>query len=58
MIEEGAEIYVCGNASKMAKDVEKALLDIISENSGLNLENTHEFLNNLRFKKRYKRDVY
>ncbi|QCI22865.1 assimilatory sulfite reductase (NADPH) flavoprotein subunit [Buchnera aphidicola] len=57
-IEEGAEIYICGNASKMAKDVEKALLDIITENSGLNLENAHEFLNNLRFKNRYKRDVY
>ncbi|QCI17815.1 assimilatory sulfite reductase (NADPH) flavoprotein subunit [Buchnera aphidicola (Acyrthosiphon lactucae)] len=57
-IEEGAEIYVCGNASKMAKDVEKALLDIITKNSGLNIEDSHEFLNNLRVNKRYKRDVY
>jgi len=57
-IEEGAQIYVCGNASKMAKDVEKALLDIISENSGMNIEDSNEFLNNLRVNQRYKRDVY
>ncbi|ADP66814.1 assimilatory sulfite reductase (NADPH) flavoprotein subunit [Buchnera aphidicola str. APS (Acyrthosiphon pisum)] len=57
-IEEGAQIYVCGNASKMAKDVEKALLDIISHNAHLNLEESQEFLNNLRLNKRYKRDVY
>ncbi|AEO08766.1 sulfite reductase (NADPH) flavoprotein alpha-component [Buchnera aphidicola str. Ak (Acyrthosiphon kondoi)] len=57
-IKEGAQIYVCGNASKMAKDVEKVLLDIISENGCLNTEDSHEFLNNLRLNKRYKRDVY
>lgn len=57
-IQEGAQIYVCGSASKMAKDVEKALLDIISENGRLNFEDSCEFLNNLRLNKRYKRDVY
>ncbi|QIE02119.1 assimilatory sulfite reductase (NADPH) flavoprotein subunit [Buchnera aphidicola] len=57
-IQEGAIIYICGNATKMAKDVEKALLDIISENGKMNLDNADEFLNNLRLNKRYKRDVY
>ncbi|AHG59967.1 Cysj [Buchnera aphidicola str. G002 (Myzus persicae)] len=57
-IKEGAELYVCGNASKMAKDVEKALLDIISEYGNMNFEDSEEFLNNLRLNKRYKRDVY
>ncbi|QIQ41999.1 MAG: assimilatory sulfite reductase (NADPH) flavoprotein subunit [Buchnera aphidicola (Microlophium carnosum)] len=57
-IEEGAQIYVCGNAYKMAKDVEKALLDIISENNKLNIENSYEFLKNLRLNKRYQRNVY
>ncbi|QCI16091.1 assimilatory sulfite reductase (NADPH) flavoprotein subunit [Buchnera aphidicola] len=57
-IEEGAAIYVCGNASKMAKDVEKALLDIISIHGGMNLEDSDEYLNNLRLNQRYKRDVY
>ncbi|QCI18391.1 assimilatory sulfite reductase (NADPH) flavoprotein subunit [Buchnera aphidicola (Aphis nasturtii)] len=57
-IEENAHIYICGNASKMAKDVEAALLDIISENGNMNIEHSNEFLNNLRLKKRYQRDVY
>lgn len=57
-IQDGACIYVCGNASKMAKDVEKALLNIISKNSTMNLEDSDEFLNNLRLNQRYKRDVY
>ncbi|CAL4326484.1 assimilatory sulfite reductase (NADPH) flavoprotein subunit [Buchnera aphidicola] len=57
-IQDGAQIYVCGNASKMAKDVEKALLDVISKNTGMNLEYADEFLNNLRLNQRYKRDVY
>ena len=57
-IEDGAQIYVCGNAAKMAKDVEKALLDIIARNSGMNLEKSEEFLDNLRLNHRYKRDVY
>ncbi|QCI21143.1 assimilatory sulfite reductase (NADPH) flavoprotein subunit [Buchnera aphidicola (Hyperomyzus lactucae)] len=57
-IQDGAQIYVCGNASKMAKDVEKALLDIISENSGMNFEDSDEYLNNLRMNQRYQRDVY
>ncbi|UPT14768.1 assimilatory sulfite reductase (NADPH) flavoprotein subunit [Buchnera aphidicola] len=57
-IEENAYIYICGNASKMAKDVEKALLEIISQNGNMSTEDSNEFLNNLRLKKRYQRDVY
>ncbi|QCI19982.1 assimilatory sulfite reductase (NADPH) flavoprotein subunit [Buchnera aphidicola (Brevicoryne brassicae)] len=57
-IENGAQIYICGNASKMAKDVEKALLDIISQNGNMSAEDSNEFLNNLRLNQRYKRDVY
>lgn len=57
-IENGAAIYVCGSASKMAKDVEIVLLDIISQNSGMNNEDSNEFLNDLRLNQRYKRDVY
>ncbi|QCI25056.1 assimilatory sulfite reductase (NADPH) flavoprotein subunit [Buchnera aphidicola (Rhopalosiphum padi)] len=57
-VEQGAQIYVCGNASKMAKDVEKALLDVFSENSSMDIEESSEFLNDLRIKRRYQRDVY
>jgi sulfite reductase (NADPH) flavoprotein alpha-component len=57
-IKDGAAIYVCGNASKMAKDVELALLDIISNNNHMNIEDAKGFLSNLRMNKRYQRDVY
>lgn len=57
-IQDGAQIYVCGNAAKMAKDVEKALLDVISEHAVMNVDSADEFLNNLRLNQRYQRDVY
>ncbi|AAM67958.1 assimilatory sulfite reductase (NADPH) flavoprotein subunit [Buchnera aphidicola] len=57
-VNQGAQIYVCGNASKMAKDVEKELLDVFSKNGSMDIEESSEFLNNLRITRRYQRDVY
>lgn len=57
-IKEGAHLYVCGDANRMAKDVEHALLDIISEHGGLDTEQADEFLSELRLERRYQRDVY
>lgn len=57
-IKEGAYIYVCGEASNMAKSVESALLDIFVQYNDMNLDKAKNFLNHLRRKKRYQRDVY
>ncbi|WP_350307352.1 NADPH-dependent assimilatory sulfite reductase flavoprotein subunit [Photorhabdus viridis] len=57
-IKEGAHLYVCGDANRMAKDVERALLDIISEYGGMDAEQADEFLSELRLERRYQRDVY
>ncbi|KMW71176.1 sulfite reductase subunit alpha [Photorhabdus luminescens subsp. luminescens] len=57
-IEEGAHLYVCGDANRMAKDVEHVLLDIISEHGGMDSEQADEFLSELRLERRYQRDVY
>ncbi|PQQ25243.1 NADPH-dependent assimilatory sulfite reductase flavoprotein subunit [Photorhabdus hindustanensis] len=57
-IEEGAHLYVCGDANRMAKDVEHVLLDIISEYGGMDTEQADEFLSELRLERRYQRDVY
>ncbi|MEK9496255.1 NADPH-dependent assimilatory sulfite reductase flavoprotein subunit [Photorhabdus sp. P32] len=57
-IEEGAHLYVCGDANRMAKDVEHALLDIIAEHGGMDTEQADEFLSELRLERRYQRDVY
>ncbi len=57
-IEQGAHIYVCGDANRMAKDVEKALLEVVSEHGGMDTETADEFLSELRIERRYQRDVY
>ncbi|MBS9438667.1 NADPH-dependent assimilatory sulfite reductase flavoprotein subunit [Photorhabdus noenieputensis] len=57
-IEEGAHLYVCGDANRMAKDVEHALLDIITEHGDMDSEQADEFLSELRLERRYQRDVY
>ncbi|AEI37977.1 MAG: NADPH-dependent assimilatory sulfite reductase flavoprotein subunit [Zymomonas mobilis subsp. pomaceae] len=57
-IQEGAHIYVCGDANHMAKDVDQALVDIIAEQGGMDHEAADEFLTELRLARRYQRDVY
>ncbi|ACS84668.1 NADPH-dependent assimilatory sulfite reductase flavoprotein subunit [Musicola paradisiaca] len=57
-IQDGAHIYVCGDANRMAKDVEQALLAVLSEQGGMDVEQADEFLSELRLERRYQRDVY
>ncbi|MBA5238630.1 NADPH-dependent assimilatory sulfite reductase flavoprotein subunit [Pectobacterium aroidearum] len=57
-IQDGAHLYVCGDANRMAKDVERALLDVIVEHGGMDSEQADEFLSDLRLERRYQRDVY
>lgn len=57
-LQNGAHIYVCGDAKRMAKDVEDALIQIISQEAQLSIEDAEDFLNELREEKRYQRDVY
>lgn len=42
-INDGAHIYVCGDANRMAKDVEQALLEVIAEFGGMDAETADEF---------------
>ncbi|TNV17321.1 NADPH-dependent assimilatory sulfite reductase flavoprotein subunit [Buttiauxella sp. B2] len=57
-INEGAHIYVCGDANRMAKDVEQVLLEVVAEFGGMDIETADEFLSELRVERRYQRDVY
>ncbi|HID7485567.1 TPA: diflavin oxidoreductase [Morganella morganii] len=57
-LEQGAYLYVCGDAFRMAKDVDAALLDIIRSEGAMSAEEALVFLNGLRTAKRYQRDVY
>jgi sulfite reductase (NADPH) flavoprotein alpha-component len=57
-LQQGAYVYVCGDATRMAKDVHQALIDIAASEGGLNDEQAEQFINDLRKQKRYQRDVY
>lgn len=57
-LQDGAHFYVCGDANRMAKDVQTTLIDIISKQGKLSLEDAEEYLTELRQAKRYQRDVY
>lgn len=57
-IEGGASIYVCGDASYMAKDVDTALHDIVSEQGKISRDAASEYVATLKEQHRYHRDVY
>jgi sulfite reductase (NADPH) flavoprotein alpha-component len=57
-LEEGAGFYVCGDAGRMAKDVEAMLLEVIQTAGGRTPEQAAEYLARLRAENRYQRDVY
>ena len=57
-LERGAYFYVCGDATRMAKDVELALLDAIAKGSNGTLDHAAEYLAAMKKDKRYQRDVY
>jgi sulfite reductase alpha subunit-like flavoprotein len=57
-LEDGAHFYVCGDASRMAKDVDAALTAIIRTHGGMSDEAAHDYKRELVATKRYVRDVY
>lgn len=57
-LEQGAHLYICGDANRMAKDVQQALLDIVQQFGGKTAEKAQVYLNELRVAKRYQKDVY
>jgi sulfite reductase (NADPH) flavoprotein alpha-component len=57
-LEEGAHFYVCGDASRMAKDVDAALHAAIEKHGGVSAEAAAEYVKKLKADKRYQRDVY
>lgn len=57
-LEEGAYFYVCGDASRMAKDVEEALHKVVEEAGGKSAEDAASYVADLKKSKRYRKDVY
>ena len=57
-LEAGAHFYVCGDASRMAKDVDAALHQVVEQAGGKDSPQAAEYVEALKKAKRYKRDVY
>ena len=57
-LQEGAHLYVCGDAKRMAKDVETALTDIAAAHGGKSAADAKAFITGLKVAGRYQMDVY
>ena len=57
-LNEGAYLYVCGDAQRMAKDVELALIDVVAQHGGRNTGEAAAFVTDLKKQGRYQQDVY
>ncbi|MFT4175970.1 MAG: assimilatory sulfite reductase (NADPH) flavoprotein subunit [Luteolibacter sp.] len=57
-LEEGAHFYVCGDASRMAHDVNEALISIVQNEAAVTREDAETYVDTLKKSKRYQRDVY
>ncbi|HSY54534.1 MAG TPA: sulfite reductase subunit alpha [Opitutaceae bacterium] len=57
-IQGGANFYVCGDAKRMAKDVDQALHDIIAEQGRIEVAAAADYVKQMKKDKRYQRDVY
>jgi len=57
-LQEGAQLYICGDASHMAKDVDQALRQVAHRHGGLGVESAVDYWRRMSEQKRYLRDVY
>lgn len=57
-LQEGASVYMCGDASRMAKDVHAAIQTIVSQQGCMSTEASEEYVHSLKEQHRYHRDVY
>jgi sulfite reductase (NADPH) flavoprotein alpha-component len=57
-LQDGAHFYVCGDANRMAKDVDLALREIAQSHGDMSLEDAADFVATMAKDKRYVRDVY
>jgi sulfite reductase (NADPH) flavoprotein alpha-component len=55
---DGAHVYVCGDAKRMAKDVERALVDVVAQHGARSTDEAIAFVAELKRKGRYQQDVY
>ncbi|EDK46377.1 conserved hypothetical protein [Lodderomyces elongisporus NRRL YB-4239] len=58
LLVEGAIIYVCGDASHMARDVQASFAKVIAQERGIDVEKAAELIRSLKVQNRYQEDVW
>lgn len=57
-LQRGAYFYVCGDAARMAKDVEAALHRIVADHGRMSDEQAKDYVDSMKTQKRYRKDIY
>ena len=57
-LQDGASVYVCGDATHMARDVDAALHTIIGQQGNLDADAAKDYVQQMKDDRRYQRDVY
>jgi sulfite reductase (NADPH) flavoprotein alpha-component len=57
-LQEGAYLYVCGDAARMAKDVDRTLQKIVEEQGSSQHDAAENYIQTLKDDRRYQRDIY
>lgn len=57
-LQDGARLYVCGDAEYMAPDVHAALVDVVRRHGGLSDDGAAEYITQMQRDRRYQKDVY
>jgi sulfite reductase (NADPH) flavoprotein alpha-component len=57
-LEDGAHVYVCGDAARLAPDVHEALIEIVAAQANAGREGAEDYVRSLQADHRYQRDVY
>src|SRR5690606_40719543 len=57
-LEDGAHVYVCGDAARLAPDVHEALIEIVAAQANAGREAAEAYVHSLQADHRYQRDVY
>ncbi|MEJ2056155.1 MAG: hypothetical protein P8X42_19750, partial [Calditrichaceae bacterium] len=57
-LQQGANVYVCGDKNRMAKDVHNAIIQILISEGGMGADNAEEYVKTMQREKRYQRDIY
>jgi sulfite reductase (NADPH) flavoprotein alpha-component len=57
-LEDGAHVYVCGDAAHLAPDVHRALIEIVAQEAHTGFDAAEDYVRTLQADHRYQRDVY